>query len=92
MSAAIRLPADDGTGHPMTAVSNAFGYYRFSEVQSGRTYILNATQAATLSRREGSVCGIFAHRVLGLSRSLKIDFCDGCVSASVIRLEVNRTC
>jgi hypothetical protein len=47
---------DDGTGHPMTAISNAFGYYRFSEVQSGRTYILNAiTRGYTFTPRVLSV-------------------------------------
>jgi hypothetical protein len=39
----VRITLDDGTGHAMTAISNAFGYYRFSEVQSGGTYIMNAT-------------------------------------------------
>jgi hypothetical protein len=38
----VRVTLDDGTGHAMTMVTNAFGYYRFDEVQSGGTYLLNA--------------------------------------------------
>jgi hypothetical protein len=39
----VRVTLDDGTGHPMSMITNAFGYYRFDEVQSGGTYLLNAT-------------------------------------------------
>jgi hypothetical protein len=38
----VRVTLDDGTGHAMTMVTNAFGYYHFDEVQSGSTYLLNA--------------------------------------------------
>ena len=37
----VRVTLDDGTGHPVTAVSNAFGYYHFT-VPSGGTYLLGA--------------------------------------------------
>jgi hypothetical protein len=37
-----RVTLDDGKGSPMSALTNAFGYYNFSEVQSGSTYILQA--------------------------------------------------
>ena len=39
----VRVTLDDGTGHPITAVSNAFGYYHFDAVQSGDTYMFNAS-------------------------------------------------
>lgn len=39
----VRIVLDDGTGHPMMAMSNAFGYYHFDAVQSGGTYLLNAS-------------------------------------------------
>ena len=38
----VRVTLDDGTGHPITAITNAFGYYHFDGVQSGGTYVLNA--------------------------------------------------
>ena len=38
-----RVILDDGTGHPMSVVTNAFGYYHFDAVQSGGTYMLNAS-------------------------------------------------
>ena len=39
----VRITLDDGTGHAMSVISNAFGYYHFDEVQSGGTYILGAS-------------------------------------------------
>jgi hypothetical protein len=38
----VRVTIDDGTGHPMSVITNAFGYYRFDEVRSGGTYLLRA--------------------------------------------------
>ena len=55
----VRVTLDDGTGHAMTVTSNAFGYYRFDEVQSGGIYILNATARGYIftprAKRQGSV-------------------------------------
>ena len=39
----VRVTLDDGTGRQMSVISNAFGYYYFSEVQAGSTYLLGAT-------------------------------------------------
>jgi VCBS repeat-containing protein len=38
----VRVTLDNGTGHPITAVTNAFGYYHFDAVRSGSTFILGA--------------------------------------------------
>jgi hypothetical protein len=56
----VRVTLDDGTGHPMTMVTNAFGYYRFDEVQSGGSYLLNATARGY----------IFTPRVVSVTDSL----------------------
>ena len=51
-----RITLDDGSGHPMTAISNAFGYYHFDAVQSGGTYIMNAaSRGYTFTPRAVSV-------------------------------------
>ena len=39
----VHVVLDDGTGHAMVTISNAFGYYHFDAVQSGGTYLLNAS-------------------------------------------------
>ncbi|MFL6373285.1 MAG: carboxypeptidase-like regulatory domain-containing protein, partial [Pyrinomonadaceae bacterium] len=52
----VRVTLDDGTGHPISATSNAFGYYHFDAVQSGGTFMLNATSRGyTFSPRVVSV-------------------------------------
>jgi hypothetical protein len=38
-----RVILDDGTGHRLTALTNAFGYYRFDSVQSGSTFLVSAS-------------------------------------------------
>jgi hypothetical protein len=38
-----RITLDDGTGHRLTAISNAFGYYRFDSVASGSTVLVSAS-------------------------------------------------
>jgi hypothetical protein len=38
-----RVTLDDGTGHSLTAITNAFGYYHFDTVQAGRAYIVGAS-------------------------------------------------
>jgi subtilisin-like proprotein convertase family protein len=39
----VRVTIDDSTGHPRTTYTNPFGYYRFDDVQAGRTYTLTAS-------------------------------------------------
>jgi len=56
----VRVTLDDGTGHAMTMITNAFGYYRFDEVQSGGSYLLNATARGY----------IFTPRVVSVNDSL----------------------
>jgi hypothetical protein len=38
----VSVMLDDGTGHPMTALTNAFGYFHFDDVRAGSTCLLNA--------------------------------------------------
>lgn len=40
----VRVTLDDATGNTRTTFTNPFGYYRFDDVQAGRTYTLSASQ------------------------------------------------
>jgi hypothetical protein len=40
----VRVRLDDATGNPRTTFTNPFGFYRFDDVQVGRTYTLSASQ------------------------------------------------
>jgi len=37
------VTVQDSRGHKLMAITNAFGYYTFASVQSGDTYIANAS-------------------------------------------------
>ena len=38
-----RVVLDDGSGHQVLAITNAFGFYHFDEVQSGTSYLMKAS-------------------------------------------------
>lgn len=40
--ASARITISDGAGYQRMAITNPFGYYQFSDVQAGQTYVLSA--------------------------------------------------